>query len=176
MLGANERNEWSICKIQHAGTRIRYRRVSSMSYSYMKLIISICMLLFVATGFAVGQAYSSDNMGAHVNFGRGCSACHIPHTGSIGTSSGATQAPAMLRGEYVTGTYSASEDKSFDAAVKKPEQGGLLMCLSCHDGNYAPKSMMKDSVYEAFPSTYGVIAAIPTLVDKSEISIGSDFG
>ena len=142
----------------------------------MKAIISICMLIFVPTGFAAGQAYSSDAMGTHVNFGRGCSSCHVTHTGSIGTGSGASKPAAMLWGEDVTSTYAASRDKAFDVAVKNPEQDGLLMCLSCHDGNYAAKSMMKDTVYEAFPSTYGVIAVIPTLVDKSEISTGSDFG
>lgn len=140
----------------------------------MKFIISICMLLFAATGVAVGQAYSSDNMGAHVNSGRGCSGCHITHTGSIGTSSGAAQAPAMVWGEDVTSTYTAREGKSFDATVQKQEHDGLLMCLSCHDGNYAPKSMMKDTVYEDLPSSNGVITAIPTLVDKSEINPVSD--
>ena len=140
----------------------------------MKPTSSICMFLFLVTGFALGQGFS-DSMAGHVNFGRGCSVCHVTHTGSSGTSSGSAQAPAMLWGEDVTGTYQASEDKSFDVAVKGRGQDGLLMCLSCHDGNYAPQSMMKNTVYEVIPSTYGVIAAIPTLVDKSEISTGSDF-
>ena len=141
----------------------------------MKLTISIFMFLFVASGYAIGPPYASDNMGAHVNFGRGCSVCHVPHTGSIATGSGAAQAPAMLWGEDVTSTYTASGGQSFEAAAKNPEQDGLLMCLSCHDGNYASKSMLKNTVYEALPSTYRAISAIPTLVDKAEISTGSDF-
>jgi hypothetical protein len=150
-------------------------KFSTGIYLNMKHIIPICMSLFVLTSLATRQAHSSDIMGAHVNFGRGCSACHETHMASVGTASGASQAALMLWGEDVTSTYVASEARSFDVTVKNPEQGGLLTCLTCHDGNYAPKSMMKDTVYEAFPSTYGVIGAIPTLIDKSEISTGRDF-
>ena len=33
---------------------------------------------------------------------------------------------------------------------------GMLTCLSCHDGNFAPRAMMKNRVYESLPSTYGM--------------------
>ena len=40
----------------------------------------------------------------------------------------------------------------------------MLMCLSCHDGNYAQGAMMKNKVYETLPSTYGTKNEIPTLL------------
>ena len=49
----------------------------------------------------------------------------------------------------------------------------MLTCLGCHDGNYAPKAMMKNRVYEPLPSTYGNANAIPTLIGSSITGSGS---
>jgi hypothetical protein len=54
---------------------------------------------------------------------------------------------------------------------------GILTCLSCHDGNYAPRSMIKKTVYETLPDNlYGTIDPVPTLLDKPAIDPGSNFG
>jgi hypothetical protein len=51
--------------------------------------------------------------------------------------------------------------------------GGLLTCLSCHDGNYATGAMMKNAVYETLPSTYGQWNAVPTLLGRDGTTSGN---
>src|SRR5437868_6976007 len=48
-----------------------------------------------------------------------------------------------------------------------PDVSGMLTCLSCHDGNFAPQAMMKNRVYESLPGTYGMANSIPTLMGSS---------
>jgi hypothetical protein len=48
----------------------------------------------------------------------------------------------------------------------------MLTCLSCHDGNYASASMMKNKLYETVPSTYGNNNTIPTLLGNDGSSAG----
>jgi hypothetical protein len=53
-----------------------------------------------------------------------------------------------------------------------PDVSGVLMCLSCHDGNYATGAMMKNAIYESVPmSTYGS-NPIPTLMGN-EAGLGA---
>ncbi len=47
-----------------------------------------------------------------------------------------------------------------------PDVAGMLTCLSCHDGNYAQRAMMKNRLYETLPATYGTSNSIPTLLDS----------
>jgi len=54
-----------------------------------------------------------------------------------------------------------------------PDVAGVLMCLSCHDGNYASGAMMKNKVYETLPSTYGTLNAIPTLLGNDGSTVGN---
>ena len=54
-----------------------------------------------------------------------------------------------------------------------PDMSGLLMCLSCHDGNYATGAMMKNKVYESLPITYGIQNAIPTLLGNDGTTVGN---
>jgi len=58
-------------------------------------------------------------------------------------------------------------------ASSSPDVSGLLMCLSCHDGNYATGAMMKKTIYETVPSTYGTANAIPTLLGNDGSSVGN---
>ncbi|HZC22581.1 MAG TPA: hypothetical protein VE866_04520 [Candidatus Binatia bacterium] len=106
-------------------------------------------------------------MGPHVNFGRGCSSCHTPHSATVRNS-----VNAPLWGEDVTSTYGAGVRTQ--ARAKTPEDQGVLMCLSCHDGNYAPKAMMKDAIYETLPESYGHVDSVPTFADKPSVTFGPD--
>jgi hypothetical protein len=49
----------------------------------------------------------------------------------------------------------------------------VLMCLSCHDGNYAQGAMMKNKVYETLPATYGGYNTIPTLLGNDGTGAGN---
>jgi hypothetical protein len=127
---------------------------------------------------------STDVLGAHLNYGRGCTACHAPHSGSFGNGNGHATDPSTgavaLWGEDASGLYGKTiatgggqyvEMLPTSMAAGTPDVGGMLTCLTCHDGNYAQNAMMKNKVYESLPSTYGS-AAVPTLLGVRGSSTG----
>jgi hypothetical protein len=84
----------------------------------------------------------------------------------------------LLWGEDVSALAASAEQKYVlrpPTWSPTPEQTGELICLSCHDGNYAPAAMMKNEIYETVPETYGSSHHVPTLVDKPSVSTGNDF-
>ncbi len=53
----------------------------------MKKALLITLVIFAAASFAmaqIGAAPATDVLGAHLNYGRGCAACHAPHSGAYG--------------------------------------------------------------------------------------------
>ncbi len=137
-------------------------------------------LMFLATaGFAAAQSGASpstDVLGAHLNYGRGCAACHAPHNGAYGNGAAKTADPtagqsilwgqdvASLYGQTITLAGNRPEVLPSSMTATTPDVNGLLTCLSCHDGNYAEGAMMKDVLYESLPSTYGTYNKVPTLL------------
>jgi len=155
----------------------------------MKRILSIAFFVMAAAGVAVAQsgaAPATDVLGAHLNYGRGCAGCHAPHSGAYGNGAAHTADPSagtnalwgedvgslynkvILTGQTFRGasgsTYSETLPGTLDSSAA--DVTGILMCLSCHDGNYATGAMMKNTVYETLPPTYGGYNAIPTLIGK----------
>ena len=148
----------------------------------MKRNLSIVLLFLAAAGFAAAQITTptTDVLGAHLNYGRGCAACHAPHSGVFGNGNAgkadATSGNIALWGEDVSSLYgktiitgqsehgSVSHTLPSSITAGTPDVAGILMCLSCHDGNYAQASMMKNKVYETLPATYGTKNNIPTLL------------
>jgi len=165
----------------------------------MKRIVLLSTMFLAAASFAVAQGpgYNpgTDVLGAHLNYGRGCAACHAPHSGASGNginkSGDTTTGNVALWGEdvgnlygktIVTGqmlaegsspapTYSETLPTSLTATT--PDVTGVLMCLSCHDGNLAEGAMMKNKVYETLPSTYGTSNTIPTLLGNDGTGAGN---
>jgi cytochrome c553 len=154
----------------------------------MKRTLFIVMMFFAATGFAAGQitSPSTDVLGAHLNYGRGCTACHSPHSGASGNgtarssdpSSGVTalwgEDASSLYGKTITtggGKYVEVLPASMSATT--PDVAGMMTCLSCHDGNYASNAMMKNRIYESLPSTYGNRNSVPTLIGNNGTSAGN---
>lgn len=147
----------------------------------MKRNLLSMLIVVVAAPFAAGQMVSTsdDVLGAHLNYGRGCSACHSPHSGPAGNGEQRRFAVADgagssgLWGEDASGLYGQTittgggkyvEVLPSSMTATTPDASGMLTCLSCHDGNYASSAMMKNRVYEPLPSTYGPSSAIPTLL------------
>jgi len=153
----------------------------------MKRCLLVTLLILAVATFALAQkqAPTSDILGAHLNYGRGCAACHAPHSGAWGNGAngsgdttagnyglwgqdvGALFGKTIITGQifpepYVPQNYPESLPTSMGTGA--PDVGGLITCLSCHDGNYAEGAMMKDQVYETLPSTYGTKNKIPTLL------------
>ncbi|MGO9123658.1 MAG: hypothetical protein ACLP6G_02095 [Terriglobales bacterium] len=156
----------------------------------MKKVLLLLVAMFAVAGFAAAQikAPTSDVLGAHLNYGRGCAACHAPHSGAWGNGankSGDTHAGEdALWGQDVGNLYGktftfAWTDRGTTTEVLPtslqagtPDVLGIMTCLSCHDGNYAQGAMMKNQVFETLPSTYGTYNKIPTLLGNDGNAVG----
>jgi cytochrome c553 len=138
-----------------------------------------------------------DKLGAHQNGGRGCVGCHAPHSGARGNGGTLTWKSAIdgttkkwtnqttvtgnsgedaLWGQDLgpvlgLGTIKTGNGYTVDLANAETTQPrvltGIVMCLSCHDGNVAKGAMMTNQSFEQaaglLPATYGS-QAIPTLL------------
>jgi len=147
----------------------------------MKRVTWIALVLFsFANAAAAKTSFTrTDAMGAHVNSGRGCPACHTPHSLACKKRNSdirsANSARNMLWGDDVTGTYAAVGGDAFQKVpVDTSDSREILTCLSCHDGNYGPRAMMRNTIYEVLPSTYGISEAIPTLLDQESLITGHE--
>ena len=154
----------------------------------MKKTLLIAFMFLAAAGLATAQitAPSTDVLGAHLNYGRGCAACHAPHSGVYGNGNAKTADPTAgnvaLWGEDVSSLYGQTissggggftEVLPTSMSETTPDVSGLLTCLSCHDGNYATGAMMKNQVYETLPGTYGNHNKIPTLLGNDGTGAGN---
>ena len=150
-------------------------------------LVSLTLFAFTVIAAAQITTPGTDVLGAHLNYGRGCTACHSPHSGASGNGkarsleTSAARSP-ILWGEDVTGLYGRTittgggkfvEVLPASMSANTPDVAGMLTCLSCHDGNFAPAAMMKNKVYETLPSTYGIRSQVPTLIGSNGISAGS---
>ena len=148
----------------------------------MKKYMLILMMILAVASFAAAQiqAPTSDVLGAHLNYGRGCAACHAPHSGAWGNGANASgdtksgeialwgQDVGHLYGQTITtgqsehGSYVEALPSTWDK--NRPDTANTMTCLSCHDGNWAQGAMMKNQVYETLPASYGTFNKIPTLL------------
>ncbi len=155
----------------------------------LTLVLLAVAVVFTMSAMAQIQNPTSDVLGAHLNYGRGCTACHAPHSGARGngiattdTASGdialwGQDVAALFGKSYVTGqsehgSYTLTFPSTWDAT--DPVTTNTMTCLSCHDGNYATGAMMKNKVYETVPSTYAS-NNIPTLLGKDGNAAAGDY-
>src|SRR6202030_3181697 len=115
----------------------------------MKKAMLIVMFVLAVGGLVMAQNATSpvDVLGAHNNNGRGCAGCHAPHSGSFGSGhgGGADAGSYALWGQDASPLYGATiafgDSGSFTEVLPTSitagttEVGGILLCLSCHDGN-----------------------------------------
>jgi hypothetical protein len=157
----------------------------------MKRAILVGFFFLACASLAMGQAWTSpvDVLGAHNNNGRGCAGCHSPHSGSFGSGHGgaADAGSYALWGQDASPLYGATisfgdggryvEVLPGTIATGSQEVGGILLCLSCHDGNVTPSNMMNGQSYEQrinllTNSAYGG-APIPTLLGNDGTTKGN---
>jgi hypothetical protein len=154
----------------------------------MRQYLFAFLLLSTTAGIARTQlvAVPNDVLGAHLNYGRGCAACHAPHSGANGNGASKSgdarggdvalwgQDSSSLYGKTIAtdgGKYVEVLPTSMSATT--PDASGMLACLTCHDGNYAEGAMMKNAVYEKLPSTYGNADKVPTLLGNNGAGQGN---
>jgi len=128
----------------------------------MKKAMLVVMFVLAVGGLVMAQNATSpvDVLGAHNNNGRGCAGCHQPHSGAFGSGQkgAADSGSYALWGQDASPLYGAtvafgdggkfSEVLPNGIATGSEEVGGILLCLSCHDGNLTPKNMMANQSYE----------------------------
>jgi len=157
----------------------------------MKKLALVLMFVLAFAGLMMAQNWSStvDVLGAHQNQGRGCAGCHAPHSGSFGSGHGGAsdagnyalwgQDASPLYGKTVAfgdnGRYVEVLPSSLTAGG--PEVSGILLCLSCHDGNLTQSNMMQNWSYEQqinllSNTTYGS-QKIPTLLGNDGTTAGN---
>lgn len=157
----------------------------------MKRAILAALFVLAGAGLAMGQAWTSpvDVLGAHNNQGRGCAGCHAPHSGSFGSGHGgaADAGNFALWGQDASPLYGATlafgDGGSFVSVMPtnitgtSRDIGGILLCLSCHDGNVTPTNMMTNQSYEQAIGLLTNVAygakPIPTLLGNDGTTKGN---
>jgi len=155
----------------------------------MKKALFVLLAVFAVAGFAlaqIGAAPSTDVLGAHLNYGRGCAACHAPHSGAYGNGAAKTANPqagnhalwgqdlGSLVGQTLQfGDSTGGWTETLPNLSATTPDVNITECLSCHDGNLAKGAMMKNAVYETLPATYGTYNTIPTLLGNDGTTVGN---
>jgi len=145
----------------------------------------------------IGRGVAVDKLGAHNNNGRGCAGCHAPHSGFRGAG-GNPQGGAnankdthagddALWGQDLSPLYNFSAQFGDNGAwvlnlpsafkVGDEDIRGIMMCLSCHDGNIAKGQMMQNHSWEQAnnllpAANYSQIVNIPTLLGNDGNTAG----
>ncbi|HYE24403.1 MAG TPA: hypothetical protein VEG32_04305 [Clostridia bacterium] len=119
---------------------------------------------------------SESKLGPHASGGRGCSGCHAPHSATVGNAAGLEDdddlwslniGPLYGANEAPADFDASSTDTFIPLTVADAEVRGIMMCLSCHDGQMAKGAMVTAASYEGsagFPvvapvlSSSGVVA------------------
>jgi len=140
----------------------------------MKRATLVVLVVVAAVGVAMAQVNSnyspsSDVLGAHLVYGRGCVACHAPHNGARGNgiaTADTTSGNVALWGNDLSpyysqtfafgdaGAYPVTTPANSTAGAHDP-MVGIMLCLSCHDGNLAKNGMMKGVTVETIPNAIG---------------------
>ncbi len=159
----------------------------------MKKAMLLVLFILALAGLMMAQNWSSPNsadvLGAHQNQGRGCAGCHAPHSGSFGSGHGGAadagsyalwgQDASPLYGKTIAFGDSGRYVEVLPSGISTgaTEVGGILLCLSCHDGNLTQSNMMQNWSYEQqigllTNTTYGS-QKIPTLLGNDGTSAGN---
>src|ERR1700686_935275 len=157
----------------------------------MKKVMLIVLFVLAVGGLVIAQNATStvDVLGAHNNNGRGCAGCHHSHNGafSSGQKGAADSGSYALWGQDASPLYgktilfgdSGSYAEILPSTIQSSSQevGGILLCLSCHDGNVTAKNMMANQSYEQkigllTNTAYGS-NPIPTLLGNDGTTAGN---
>jgi hypothetical protein len=159
--------------------------------NFMKKAMLAAIFVLAVAGLMMAQNATStvDVLGAHNNNGRGCAGCHQPHSGAFGSGQkgAADTGSYALWGQDASPLYGATltfgdggsiiEVLPTTIATGSEEVGGILLCLSCHDGNVTAKNMMANQSYEQKigllkNTAYGA-QPIPTLLGNDGSAAGN---
>jgi len=167
----------------------------------MKQIALLLFLVLAVAGYASAQVTSptQDVLGAHNVYGRGCVACHAPHSGAAanGGKTSPNSGNLALWGQDLSPLYGQTFTFAGGAAITIPNYGTTAVtvggvpvaagglpasaqdgtfvvaaCLSCHDGNLAKVGMMKGTTVETV-TINGATFNPPTLLGNDTTTPGN---
>ena len=139
----------------------------------MKKVMLVLLLVFAVATVVMAQppqyTPTSDVLGAHLVYGRGCVACHSPHSGAHGNginttdpNSGDIALWGADVGPYFNQTFAFGDAGKYPITTPANTSAGIgdpatvvMLCLSCHDGNLALNGMMKGQTVETIPNNIG---------------------
>lgn len=122
---------------------------------------ALLVAVFVLAAGCAAQSLeegAADVLGPHGDGTRGCEVCHVPQVGPYGGGQGAAKTTAALWGQGTAPDYGpmislgdglrVADVNPAAIAGGNQEVTGILLCLSCHDGNLTPQNMMQSWSYE----------------------------
>jgi cytochrome c553 len=151
----------------------------------MNRLAPLALIAALATISAMAQ---TDVLGAHNVYGRGCVACHAPHSGAnggngVGTTTDPGTGSLALWGQNLSplygqtiafgdsGKYSVTLPSNITGFTGASDPNFVIIaCLSCHDGNVAKVGMMKGQTVETLPIVGG---NAPTLLGNDGSTAGN---
>jgi len=170
-----------------SGTAIvAFVRVLSWTRNLSKAAVTIAAaVLLLAMGVSAQSlpldAGLVDLLGPHGDGARGCAVCHALRSGQTASAQAeATASPVtFLWGSNGIPDYGATVPLAdgtrwtevHPAAGESREVTGVLLCLSCHDGNLTPHNMLQSWSYE---NQVGLLALTPFRSQKIPSLLGRD--
>jgi hypothetical protein len=122
------------------------------------LALSVAFLLGTAPNSLAQRTRSMppaiDVLGVHNVGGRGCGACHAPHEWAKdnvrdGLGLWETTPPSAAHQNIIFGQDGRRvQVDSARLTTPAAEVAGVVLCLSCHDGNVTPQNMLANQPYE----------------------------
>ena len=163
----------------------------------MKKILLVLLVSLALAGYAAAQ--QTDVLGAHLVYGRGCVACHAPHSGAAGNGGSNANSPYSgnnaLWGQDLSPLYGKTlqfGDSRGGWTITLPNYGStasggakpgpfdqfggpfaVIACLSCHDGNLAKPAMMQGTTVEALPNSSVSGGHAPTFLGSDGTTPGN---
>jgi len=162
----------------------------------MKKVLVLLVVVIAFVGVSMAQ---QDVLGAHLVYGRGCVACHAPHSGAAGNGGSNAKSPYSgnnaLWGQDLSPLYGQTlsfGDSGSGWTITLPNYGtaatggvkpgpfdqfggpfAVIACLSCHDGNLAKPAMMTGTTVEALPNSAVSGGHAPTFLGADGSTAGN---
>lgn len=134
---------------------MRPQSAATVSAFVLLILIAVAAQRAYAQCDGCSGSPAASILGVHNNGGRGCAGCHAPHTGLPGAT--AEAGGIALWGQNAIPSYGSTvrlggpdnyvELRPARVASPGEEIAGVLLCLSCHDGNLTPQTMMPSQSY-----------------------------
>jgi len=119
--------------------------------------LGVVVLILAVSVLARAQSEDSsappsvDILGVHEDSGRGCIGCHAPHTNFVRAEGlealWGWGSPDYGRKLVIAEDGQVAEVQPSKFATQASEVDGVVLCLSCHDGNLTPISMVVGESY-----------------------------